>query len=99
MHALSLFAKKDRQQWYMDIQGRMVPCTLTRGTVEQGCSSIIVFSDALKNWFHGCEEGRPLLFISYHADAWYADLYFSIKDGKLLYHGSEYVSETGAASM
>ena len=99
MHALSLFAKKDRQQWYMDIRGRRVPCTLTRGTVEQGCSSITVFSDALKNWFHKCEDGRPLLFISYQTGGWYADLYFSIKEGKLLYHGSESVSETGAASM
>lgn len=77
----------------------MVPCTLTRGSVEKSSSNIIVFMDALTNWFHECEDGRPLLFISYQVHSWYADLYFSIKDGKLMYHGSEYVSETGAASM
>lgn len=96
---LSLFAKKDRKKWYVDIRGRMVPCILTRGTVEQGSSNTMVFLDALINWFHECEDGRPLLLISYQVRSWYADLYFSIKDGKLLYHGSEYVSETGAASM
>lgn len=96
---LSLFSKKDREKWYMDIRGKMVPCTLTRSTVEQGRSNIIVFLDDLFNWFHECEDGRPLLFISYENRSWYADLYFSIKDGKLLYHGSEYISETGAASM
>ncbi len=83
----------------MDIRDRMVPCILTRGTVEQGSSNTMVFLDALINWFHECEDGRPLLLISYQVRSWYADLYFSIKDGKLLYHGSEYVSETGAASM
>lgn len=96
---LSLFCKKDRKKWYMDIRGKMVPCILTRSTVEQGNSNTIVFLDALINWFHECEDGRPLLFISYQNRSWYADLYFSIKDGKLLYHGPEYVSATMAASM
>ena len=99
IRVLSLFARKDRKKWYLNIRGSMVPCTLTRGSVEKSNSNVIVFMDALTNWFHECEDGRPLLFISYQVHSWYADLYFSIKDGKLMYHGSEYVSETGAASM
>lgn len=95
---LNLFFTKNEEP-YIKIKNRVIPCSIWKGKIKNGGATISFGFDDMQKWFKFYENGRDLLFICYQINNWYGILYFSIKNSDIYYHGSEYISESAAASM